>query len=119
MAYTWPPTLPQTVQQGYTESIGLNILRTPMDSGPAKLRLRGRKPDTLKVSFVMTSAQVTILNNFINSTIYGVRRFDFPHPRLKTTTSVRIIPSNDNVYYSLEYMMEGFYKVSLDLEVIL
>lgn len=119
MAIVWPPTLPQSVQQGYTESIGVNIIKTSMDSGPSKMRMRGRKPDTLNVSFVMTTAQIATLNTFINSTIYGVKRFDFPHPRLKVTTPVRIMPGQDGQFYTIEYLMEGYYKIALALEVIL
>jgi hypothetical protein len=118
MLFVWPPSLPQTVQKGYTESIGFNILRTPMDSGPAKMRFRGKKPDTLKVSFIMTDAQVSTLNSFIEETIRGVSRFEFPHPRLGTK-EVRMVPSQEGNMYSLEYLEQGFYKVSIDLEIVL
>ena len=116
--YTWPPTLPQVVQKGYTESITFNVLRTPMDSGPAKMRYRGKRPGTLSVSFIMTNAEIDTLNNFINSTIFGVHRFNFPHPRLGTK-EVRMVPEQEGQFYSLEYLEEGFYKVSIKLEVVL
>ena len=32
--YTWPNTLPQSPQKGFTESIGALVIRTPMDAGP-------------------------------------------------------------------------------------
>lgn len=123
---TWPATLPQRVERGYTESVGFNILRTSPDSGPAKQRIRGRKPNVLKVSFIMTGSQVQILEDFINNTIYGTLRFDFPHPRLGTK-AVRIVPSSEGEFYQLDFIggnpssssSNGYYSVSLSLEVIL
>ena len=73
MAYTyiWPITLPQVPQKGFSETGGVNIIRTPTDAGPAKQRRRGKRPSTLNLSFIMTTAQTTQLESFIDNTIKG------------------------------------------------
>ena len=116
---TWPPSLPQQVQVGYTEILGVNVLRTATDAGPAKMRLRGRKPPSLKVSFVMTSSQVATLITFIENTIFGTYRFNFTHPRTQATVAVRIIPTQENEFFTLTNIAEGYYNVGMTLEVVL
>ena len=116
--YVWPPGLPQTVQQGYTESVGMNILRSPMDAGPAKMRKRSNKPSILSVSFILTTSQVETLETFVKDTTKGIYRFGFPHPRTLSQVEVRIIPGQDGVYYTLNYLAPDFYSVSLQLEIL-
>lgn len=120
MAYTivWPTSLPQVVQKGYSEKGGVLVLKTPQDSGPAKLRKIGNKAQILSVSFLMTSAQVTALETFVKNTVQGVIRFGFPHPRLGTMAEVRLVPQGEGDYYTLSYAAPGFYNVSLELEVL-
>ena len=120
MAYsiTWHPDLPQVPQKGYTETGGVLVIRTPMDSGPAKMRKRGAKPQTLNMSFLMTSAQVTTLETFVKTTIQGTIRFGFPHPRLNTMSEVRIVPQGEGDYYTLSYVAPGYYTVQLTLEIL-
>lgn len=115
--YTWPSTLPQVPQKGYTESIGANILRTPMDAGPAKMRYRGKRPDTLNVQFLMTTAQVTNLQSFVQDTLINIRRFNFTHPRTGSTVEVRIIPQSESMF-STSYVAPGYYQIGLQLEVL-
>lgn len=121
MAYTivWPATLPQVVQKGYSEKGGVLVLKTPQDSGPAKMRKIGNKPQVLSVSFLMTGAQVAALEIFVKNTVQGVTRFGFPHPRLGTVTEVRLIPQGEGDYYTIAYAAPDFYNVSLELEVLL
>lgn len=117
-SYIWPTTLPQTVERGFTESIGLNVLRTPMDAGPAKLRRRSSRPQTMSVTFLMTTAQVAILENFVLNTILGVYRFYFNHPRKQTQIEVRIIPGSDGSHFTSTYRAPGYWGVSLQLEIL-
>lgn len=117
-SYTWPTTLPQKVQRGYTETVGMNILRTAMDAGPAKMRRRSIRPDQLNVSFTMTTAQVTTLDTFLTTSIKGTARFYFPHPRKETTVEVRIVPTQDGALYNLTNIGPGFWTVALQLEVL-
>lgn len=120
MAYSivWPVTLPQTPQKGFTESGGASILRTPMDSGPAKMRRRGNLPSKLGVSFLMTSAQVAVLKSWIDNTIRGTIRFGFPHPRTGEVAEVRIIPTQEGELYTFTYAAPGYWTVNLNLEIL-
>lgn len=117
-SYVWPSTLPQNPQKGFSETGGVLILRTPMDAGPAKMRRRGAKPQTLAVSFVMTTDQVAILDNFIKDTIRGTARFGFKHPRTETMVEVRIVPQSEGALYTNNYAAPGYWSVSMQLEVL-
>lgn len=120
MAYSivWPLSLPQVPQKGYTETGGVLMVRTPTDSGPAKMRKRGSKPQTLNVQFLMTTVQVAVLETFVKTTIQGTIRFGFPHPRLGVVSEVRIVPQSEGDYYNLSYVAPGYYNVQLQLEVL-
>ena len=122
--YLWPPGLPQVPQKGYTEDKGFILIKTPMDSGPAKIRKRGKRPDILNVSFIMNNTQVADLQNFVENTILGTARFSFPHPRLTTNledpqkVDVRIMPQGEGVMYSMSYLAPNYYTVTMQLEVL-
>lgn len=119
MAYTWPGSLPQVPQKGYTEDKGFILIKTPMDAGPAKIRKRGKRPDMLNVSFIMTSAEVGYLQNFVENTLLGTARFNFPHPRLTGTTSeVRLVPQGEGILYNMSYLAPNYYTVTMQLEVL-
>jgi hypothetical protein len=117
-SFVWPLDLPQVPQRGYSEELGVSILRTTMDLGPAKLRRRGTRPDVLNVSFLMTSSQVETLENFVENTIKGTARFDFIHPRKLVVSEVRIVPKEGGTYFNLQYAAPGYYTVSLQLEIL-
>lgn len=118
MAYVWPVSLPQAPQKGFTETGGALIARTPMDSGPAKLRKRGSLPSKLTTSFVMTTTQVSTLETFIRDTIKGVSRFEFTHPRTKQTIETRIISQGDGELYTITYLAPEYWTVTLNLEIL-
>lgn len=120
MAYSfvWPPTLPQSPQKGFTETAGVRLVRTSMDAGIAKTRKRGSKPNTLNLSFIMTTAQTTTLESFVKTTIQGTARFGFTHPRLGVIVETRIVPQQDGELFSLSYAAPGFWSVQLTLEVL-
>lgn len=117
---TWPTTggFPQSVQKGYTENHGANILRSPMDSGPAKQRYRGNRPSTLTVSFILDTQQVATLESFVYNTLRGTKRFLFPHPRTGAQVEVRIIPQGSGDLYQLQYLAPGYWQTQLNLEVL-
>lgn len=117
-SYVWPATLPENPQKGFSETGGVLILRTPMDAGPAKMRRRGEKPQVLAVSFIMTTAQVQILDSFIKDTIKGTARFGFKHPRTESIVEVRMVPQNEGSLYTSNYAAPGYWSVSLQLEVL-
>lgn len=117
-SYTWPSGLPQSPQRGYTETGGVLIARTPMDKGPAKMRNLGRKPQVLNLSFLMSSAQVIILEEFVKNTIKGTARFGFVHPRLNTIVEVRMVPQGEGDLYTLTYVAPGYYSVQTQFEIL-
>lgn len=124
---SWPTanSFPQVPQKGFTESIGLNVIRSPMDSGPAKMRRRGTTPNTMDLSFILTTAQTTTLETFIKNPISasppginGVGRFSFPHPRTGSTVEARIIPQGDGEFFKLQYLAPGYWSTSLKFEIL-
>lgn len=119
---TWPLTLPQTPQKGYTETGGQNIIRSQTDSGPAKQRFRSKAPRKLNLSFIMTTSEVAIFEDFVENTLKGVLRFNFRNPRYPTDPNasyieVRIIPQGDQTY-TLEYMAPGYWTVTTQFEIL-
>lgn len=123
MAIPWPTTLPQAPQKGYTESVGVNIIRSPMDAGPAKQRFRGKKGSILNLNFMMSTAQVTELETFIKDTLSGVKRFAFPHPRYagqvpQVTVEVRVVPQNEGQLFQLQYLAPGYWQVTTVFEIL-
>ena len=117
-AYTWPLSLPQVPQRGYSEQGGVNIIRTQTDTGPAKQRRRASASHKLSVSFLMTTAQVATFEDFVHNSIKGVSRFYFTHPRLQTTEEVRIVPSGSSEEYTIDYHAPGYWMVKLTLEIL-
>jgi hypothetical protein len=116
--YVWPLSLPQSPQKGFTESIGVNIIRTPTDQGPAKTRKRSLRASPLSVNFLMTTAQTEVLETFCLNTLQATARFDFTHPRTFQTVEVRIVPSQDGELYKLTYTAPGYWTVNINLEIL-
>lgn len=114
----WPTTLPQNPQKGFTESIGINVIRSATDAGPAKQRRRAGRPNEMNLSFLMTTAQTQTLETFIKDTLSGVKRFTFPHPRLYTPVEVRIVPGSGGEFFNLQYVAPGYWSTSLKFEVM-
>jgi hypothetical protein len=114
----WPTDLPQVPQKGFSESVGQNIIRSPMDAGPAKMRNRGKRPNTMDLSFILTTAQCTRLETFIKTDLAGVKRFSFPHPRTYATIEARIVPQGEGEFYNYQYLAPGYWKTSLKFEIL-
>jgi len=118
ITYVWPIGLPQMPQPSYSETGGVLILRTPMDAGPAKMRRRGIRPAVLTLTYDMTTAQVLILETFVQDTLRGTSRFGLPHPRLETQVEARIVPSSEGQLYATKYVSPNWWEVSLSAEVL-
>jgi hypothetical protein len=89
-----------------------------MDAGPAKQRRRGARPQTLQVTFIMTTSQVATLEMFVKDTIKGVARFGFTHPRTNIIEEVRMVPQNSGELYTISYLAPEYWTVSLQLEIL-
>lgn len=116
--YIWPTTLPQVPQKGFSESIGINIVRSNTDTGPAKQRRRASRPNEMSLSFIMTTQQTQTLENFIKDDLGGVNRFQFKHPRLGTTIDVRIVPQGSGEFFQLQYLAPGYWSTSIKFEIM-
>lgn len=80
-AYSWPGSLPQIPQQNYSESVGVTVSRVAMDIGRAKHRFISPRADKLNLTYLMTTAQLDIFEDFIKNTIRYTSRFYLTHPR--------------------------------------
>lgn len=83
MAVDWPATLPQYVDQTtFGETIQDPVIRTDMEGGPKKARLRYTAvPEQYTISMILTSSQRTAFLTFYKSTLnYGVDEFVWYHP---------------------------------------
>ena len=106
----WPSTLPQLVNEaGYTETRKDAVLRTSMDTGPQKRRKRTNATVTaIPASWVMTTAQLAILDTFYVTTIQlGSMAFTIPHPRLGTTVSVVFSAPYTIAPYGTQWMVSA------------
>lgn len=118
-SYTWPASLPQApLLAGYGESFGMQMLSTPMDKGPAKRRVLGRKPEPLTTRWMMTTAQLATLRTFVETTLGGVARFGLPHPRTREVVEARIVPDSEGVLYRLTPGSRRIWYVDIDIEVM-
>lgn len=117
-SYIWPLGLPQVPQKGFTEDIGALISRTSMDSGPAKMRYKGKKPAMLNLTFIMDLTQINLLEVFITDTLRGTARFGFKHPRTYNIVEVRVVPEGEGKMYTLSYIAPDYYSISIKFEVL-
>lgn len=117
-AYVWPTTLPQNPQDGFSETSGVLIIRTQTDAGPAKMRRKGARTQTMNCTFNMSTAQVSTLETFTQDTLRGTARFDFVHPRTTSVVEVRLVPQQDGQLYSISYITNDYWSVSMQMEVL-
>jgi hypothetical protein len=112
----WPDALPAyPLLDGFHETVPNTVIRTDMEQGPAKIRLRTTAAvRTMSLSYLMSKAQVTALETFYLATLQGgALSFVFNHPRSNAAVSCRFIKppeygtSNGN-----------FFKVAIELEVL-
>lgn len=115
---SWPPGLPQVPQKGFSETGGVIIIRTPTDKGPAKMRRRGSKPSVLNLSFIMTTEQVSTLETFVETTLGGVRRFNFTHPRTGIQEEFRLVPQSEGDLYNITYLAPDYWTVTAQFELL-
>lgn len=113
----WPTSLPQVPQKGYTESLGMNIIRSQTDMGPAKQRRRAVSPNVMDVSFILTTAQSATFESFIMDDLKGVKRFMFNHPRTLQNVEVRVVNQSGNLY-KLQYLAPGYWTATLQFEIL-
>ncbi len=90
---TWPLTLPQSfLVNGLREEGTDNVIRSPIDTGPAKTRRRySAKTKPIQGSMLMTQAQYLIFKTFYEDTIAdGALEFDMPDDVEGGTMTVKV-----------------------------
>ena len=116
-SYTWPAGLPQEpLFAQMSDDYGLNILTTGMDSGVAKMRKRGVRSSKMQMKFMMTTAQVATLKTFVGTTISGIARFYFTHPRTGSTIEARLVPDGNGALYTISQANSGNWMIGLTME---
>lgn len=75
---TWPATLQTAPGADAQRTRNPNVIRTPMDVGPAKMRRRSsNSPINLSFSMLVTTAQRAELETFYVTTLKEVLPFDW------------------------------------------
>jgi len=120
MTVAWPSSLigVDVLDSGYSESPADNVIRSPMDVGPAKLRRRGTSmPQRISWQQILASTNVGSLDTFYITTLaYGSLDFTRVHPRTgSTATTMRFLSPPT---YSVVKDSPGNWVVSFDCEVL-
>lgn len=113
---SWPETLPAfPLAESFRETLPDTAIRSPMEQGPAKVRLRTTAGVAhMSMSYVVSRAQAETLEDFYRDTLSGGSlAFDFMHPRKEQTVSCRFRKPPE--YLSLNG--ERF-RAMLELEVL-
>jgi hypothetical protein len=113
---TWPDTLPAyPLLDGFRETAPNTVIRTDMEQGPSKVRLRTTAAvRTMTLSYLMSKTQVTALETFYLAALQGgALPFDFTHPRSNGAVSCRFTRPPEYVASN-----GSFFKVALELEVL-
>lgn len=112
---TWPAVLYGRILKGsFTETPPQNVLRTKMDTGPAKLRRRSTAAiRSISFTLFLSKALVATFDTFYVTTIQsGSIKFDMYHPRTYVQGEYRFV---NQPQYSAS--TEG-YDVHISLELL-
>lgn len=112
----WPETLPQSpLIDGCRETPADTVIRTEMETGPAKARLRTTAGvSRLSLTYIMSRAEVDTLQGFFNADISsGALQFDFTHPRTQETIGCRF--RQPPAYAPIN---GDYFRVGIELEVL-
>lgn len=113
---TWPVSLPEVRPGGYQETPQNQVLRSEMETGPAKTRRRftaGTR--TIPVQYQLTDAELAVFEAFFDDEIAaGALSFSWPHPRTGQTVTAKILPPG----YQIDPVGGGlWWLLSLTIEV--
>jgi hypothetical protein len=112
----WPGTLPQSLNlEGFESQLASNVVRTPMDVGPAKQRLRSTAaPQPLRGKIIFNIEEFALFEEFFISTLSGgALEFEWVHPITRQFCIMRfteppkygaITPINITVSMALEIL---------------
>ncbi len=112
----WPSSLPQTLRlDGLKTKDQEATVRTDMDTGPAKVRLRfTAASEDVSGSLLLTADELAILQTFFRTTVKrGTLRFNMIHPVTLLTKEFRFKSSPDTAPSG-----DGNFIASLSLEAM-
>lgn len=115
----WPLDLPQKpLRSGYSDKLPNNQLRSEMDSGPDKVRGKGKaEVEVDTVTYVLKNAQRDLFKIFVRDTLQGgVLCFDWPHPTLGRYVRARIVASSDSLVSIQPYGNTLAWQTTLTVE---
>lgn len=113
---SWPSTLPSApLMERFRETAPDTVLRSQMETGPAKLRRRTTAGvREMKLSYLLSRAQVEALDGFYLGDLFGgALAFDFTHPRTGDGVSCRF--RAPPVYTPVN---GDYFRAALELEVL-
>ena len=124
----WPTAIPQAPQRdGWSDSAPDNLLRSDMESGPAKVRRRGNaKPYVAQATYVMNDEEAAIFEAFALQTLAGgALAFDWWHPVLRRYVRARLVPAGEGLFsrsywngtYAWQYSLTIEYWPEVPVEV--
>jgi len=110
---SWPEALPQTLlAEGLHAKYKDPVIRTEMDSGPPKARLRFTHPlKHFSGNIILNEEERNILDFFYRiTTRYGALRFNFTNPQTGEVRNYRFRGPPD------ETTIDGLWNIALQLE---
>lgn len=116
----WPSSLPQAPQKdGYRRSLPNNLIRSSMDTGSDKVRLRGRsRPIAVQATYILDEAQRDALETFVHDAIAeGAICFDWPWTERGTFVRARIKASNDSLIDFQPFGNSLYWQATVNLEI--
>lgn len=115
----WPLDLPQRpLRSGYSDKLPNNQLRSEMDSGPDKVRGKGKaEAEVDTVTYVLRDSQRDLFKSFVRDTLQGgVLCFDWPHPTLRRYVRARLVASSDSLVSIQPYGNTLAWQTTLTVE---
>lgn len=115
----WPLDCPQKpLREGYSDSTPNNLMRSDMETGPAKVRRRGNaKPHIASVTYVMSNEQANIFEDFAMNTLAGgAICLDWWHPVLARYVRARLQAGEDGLFTRTYFSDTLEWQYSLSFE---
>jgi len=120
MAEAWSTSVPSSFQQnGFQYSVQPGIIRSDMETGPAKIRRRFTGvAHYYSGSIIMTKAEFETFESWFENTVaFGSLDFTFPDPfNLASNITVRFKIDNNSPYTAVPEGNSSDLKVSFALE---
>ncbi|MBU6475063.1 MAG: hypothetical protein KGL10_09665 [Alphaproteobacteria bacterium] len=112
----WPSTLPAApLAKNFQEIAPATVIRTDMDTGPAKVRQRTTAGvGELQATYFLSAAQTETLDDFYATTLAGgALGFDYTHPRTGALLTCRFVSPPEYTAVNGAY-----YEAAVALEVL-